>query len=522
MELWSAPKGSGKSFLMMRTIVEDLLQRDDHRPIVTNLDIRFQKFRAYMLKHHGIEITGKLFVRPCQGQGAVRWARQFWRDRGCDSLVVKADFDNDSGRARIQAQPDKEKWSVKSIVPLTTTVNVTEPIPFWEQLGRRSAALINGTGGFVSSPAAKTKNVFGVQRSYETYFIGSAIRTGVRYRLDEIQKSFRAAEYALFAAEADWYLSIEGQLDDHVIIATQHPNLMEITFHRQTNTFCEIVNAQDRLLWGFRWFRVFIKRTFGEPPTDGVSSDTLKLYTDRYMFDQELADCYRTNSASGGSVGRGKNAQRKLRGLSIWWLFGIILIGFVLVITAPYTVGRWWVNLVPGMGKGTGKTRTVLLTNSVSQFTWRPGIVETLSRPLVPKTSKVSPDADETKGGSLVAAAASSYDGPSGRQDRGEPLNSQGRGNLGSVSVERPLIKATPAPRPRLRSVLGKVTGGMQVRTTAGLLVVSGAEWDGDGIKLGNAARWRIGYEPEGFDLAFQGGWDISGQHHQKLVEPLQ
>jgi hypothetical protein len=180
---------------------------------------------------------------------------------------------------------------------------------------------------------------------------------GVFYVIDEVHNFFNARAWAETGRDVLFYLSQHRKLGDSVVCVTQALNNVDKQFRSVAQDFTFVRNLRKEKMGVFKLPPVFIRKTFGSPPTEtsvAMESGTFRLDC------KGIGSCYDTAQGV-GIHGRGADLGERKKGLP-WWVFvvGIPALLFSIVHWGPKLIADQFVSMT-GL-----KRATVVITNSVS------------------------------------------------------------------------------------------------------------------------------------------------------------
>lgn len=156
---------------------------------------------------------------------------------------------------------------------------------------------------------------------------------GVMYVIDEVHNYFNARQWALTGQDVLFYLSQHRHLGDTVVCITQAVGNVDRQFRSVAQDFTYLRNMVKEKQGLFRMPGIFVRRTYGSPPTD----TSVPMETGTFRLDVSgLASCYSTVAGVGiheraGSADVGER-RKGIHwawffvgvGLLAWFLFGML------------------------------------------------------------------------------------------------------------------------------------------------------------------------------------------------------
>lgn len=158
---------------------------------------------------------------------------------------------------------------------------------------------------------------------------------GVMYVIDEVHNYFGARQWAETGRDVLFYLSQHRKLGDTVVCITQAVGNVDKQFRSVTQDFTYIRNLSKEKYGVFRLPGIFIRKTFGSPPTE--TSEPMETGT--FKLDVSgLASCY--DSAQGvGIHGRVADRCERKKGFHYGWgLAGTAAVILIIAYGAPNAI----------------------------------------------------------------------------------------------------------------------------------------------------------------------------------------
>jgi len=151
--------------------------------------------------------------------------------------------------------------------------------------------------------------------------------SGVMYVIDEVHNFFGARQWALTGQDVLFYLSQHRKLGDTVVCITQAVQNVDKQFRSVSQDFTYLRNLQKETYGLFRLPGVFVRKTFGSPPTDNA----IPMETGTFKLDVSgIASCYDTAQGV-GIHGRGADQKERKKGMH-WSLFFVFLAVLIAVV----------------------------------------------------------------------------------------------------------------------------------------------------------------------------------------------
>jgi len=156
----------------------------------------------------------------------------------------------------------------------------------------------------------------------------------VLYVIDEAHIHFDARRWMEAGHSLTFYNSQHGKLDDETYFVTQFLDLVDKRLKGFAQLYIYVVNqGLRRFLSFFSPPSYMVAKAYSQPVQNG--KDEHFEWSERWLLDKELADCYDTSQGV-GMPGSGKPETKPKKGLSMVW---IIPVAFVVVYAAVKSLG---------------------------------------------------------------------------------------------------------------------------------------------------------------------------------------
>lgn len=185
----------------------------------------------------------------------------------------------------------------------------------------RVLEIINGPDG---KPDPKLPLDYGLDRE------DSRLCHGVEYFIDEIHVHLNSRKWNAVSDVALWYASQHAKLGDDVWCITQAVSNVVKQFRDLAQEFRYVRNRRKEKFGSFKVGNNFVERVHLEMVTPGTDREPME--TNEYELDADgIAKCYDTSAgvgvAGGGNADKGKDAK----GLPLWMLAAVFVLGFAAV-----------------------------------------------------------------------------------------------------------------------------------------------------------------------------------------------
>lgn len=174
---------------------------------------------------------------------------------------------------------------------------------------------------------------------------------GVAYFLDEAHIAFNARDWAVLGRGAIHYMSQHRKLGDIVFPITQAVGNLDKQFRSVAEDFTVMKNEAVAKLGPFRGAARFKRTSFYSEPSN--NAQPFEVATFRLDKDG-IASCYDTARGI-GVHGSKADIGRRAAGISIYWVFPIVLAIALAVVAVPYFLGRAATSFVAGGPAKTSK-----------------------------------------------------------------------------------------------------------------------------------------------------------------------
>lgn len=286
-------KGGGKSLRVMRMIEHEL--RKTKRTIVTNLPIRYERFREYLVEKYGQDFEYKERMLMIDREQVARFWLYFAVERA--EFIELASLPE---HERDRYKDDGGKW-------------VTHPRKIQGQVRQFEADDQKKTEVMVPN--------FEERKGYRP----------VCYFLDEIHLTFNSRRWTRTGEHCGYYISLERHFGDDQVLATQNFGNVDKQLRDMGQEYLLCVNQKKMPIPGtFGMVRRpfnFTCMHYSDPPTSSQAQPISGPHL--FALDKEgIASCYRTVAGAEFGVGDDKaDSEVEARGkLPFWALIGIIAV----------------------------------------------------------------------------------------------------------------------------------------------------------------------------------------------------
>jgi len=159
---------------------------------------------------------------------------------------------------------------------------------------------------------------------------------GVCYVLDEAHIAFNSRDWATLGRGAINYMSQHRKLGDIIFPITQAAGNLDKQFRSVAEDYTVMRNEYTAKFGPFRGAGRFVRRSYyGEPQRNSEPFETATFYIDK----AGIAGCYDTAKGI-GVHGSKADIGSRARGISIYWVFPIVMAIGSLCVFIPWWLGR--------------------------------------------------------------------------------------------------------------------------------------------------------------------------------------